>query len=151
MRGWAANLRNAILRTLSLPSNSSRVRAISLGIRPIRRWLVLYLLRSPAARALARQFACRNAKPSPSPVTASTDPDASPTRATCPLMTDRSLADIEIAPRVGPNNCAPLRWLARAGNMSFRSDALLSLLLTTATHTSFVPTGVTYAWQSLRQ
>ena len=98
-------------------SKSNSVRAISRGIRPMRRWLASYLRRSPAASAVASELACRNANASPSPVTASTEPDASPTKATRPATTEGSLTDIEIAPRVGPISSAPSRWLASTGNM----------------------------------
>jgi hypothetical protein len=90
MRGCAASVHNA-RRRKPLPSMRSNRRAISRGIRPIWRWTTSYVLRSLLARAVAREFAWRNAKASPSPVTASTDPDASPTNAIRPRVTAGSI------------------------------------------------------------
>src|SRR5206468_4051932 len=119
---------------------------IQYGRRMSRRCAVSYRPRSLAASASARAAACLNARPNPSPVIASTQPDASPINATRPRQTRDSLS-IEVTPPrcalVGspcPSRAASPGSARRA--LSSRSRGFLEI---TAAQTSIEPTGVMYA------
>ena len=105
---------------------------------------VSYARKSPCTIAAANAGACWNAKLNPSPVTASTDPEASPTSATRPCDTRRKRRDADTAPRSVEDSEAPLNRAANPGNFTTASsNRNRRSRESTATPTSFQPTGVT--------
>src|ERR1700733_15927233 len=96
--------------------------------------------------ASASASACLKHSESPSPVTASTDPEASPSRATLPRVTLRNLR-FNVIELLGKllDEAAPSRaW--RPGKCSSAASALKNLFRATKiTQTSSSEIGVTYA------
>src|SRR5262249_40552837 len=80
--GLAASARRTRLRSQSVRSSVSSNSDMNAGRRARFRWLASYAARLPEARAPAKAGAWRKARRSPSPVIASTEPEASPIRTT---------------------------------------------------------------------
>ena len=96
--------------------------------------------------ASARASAWRKPSESPSPVRASTDPEASPTSANRSRTTARISLDPETAPRTELVACAPLRRRRSSGKSSISSAVgPHGALAKTEIHTSLEVTGVTTA------
>ncbi len=140
---WRANITR--VRSLGLRSSHNISRPMRSGRLASARCCFSYCWRFPAAIASASAKACRSPSRIPSPVIASTPPDASPTRATLPRCTLRRVCMEVTAPRSRLVIFLPAILCCISGNspIARSNDAASEWAEIITMQISFGPTGVT--------
>src|SRR5215475_6285258 len=144
--GAAANALRTLSRNRGRPCKTCSAAAMFPGRRAICLCLLSYSCKSPDTIASTAATACSNPSRNPSPVIASTVPDASPIKITFPRTTRRKRCVPVTPPRSVVEIFSP-RSLPASSACSAKSVSIFASasLFRIATQISFPPTGVTYA------